>query len=139
MLSLSALPEELLIQIVSCLGVNDVLQLRLASKLMKEMVSVQFDDIQEREERERQWRLLKEEHNKSGFRAVESAVDEVAFEQGVKDGYVKYCNSGFIDGQWMGYELLCTFICISSTVYIFMSYSMCLFSAKKVFQDKNQQ
>lgn len=105
-LTLITLPEELLIQIVSCLGYHDGNRLRSVNKLMNEIVLTQINQIQEKEERARQFRLLKEEHTKSGFRSVESAVDNEAFEQGVKDGYVKYCNSSFIDGQWKGFELL---------------------------------
>ena len=106
MVNLAELPEELLIQIVSCLGFIDVIELRVVNKMMNEIVSLEINEIQEREERARQWRLLREEHNKSGFRSVESAVNEEAFEQGVKDGYVEHCNSSFIDGQWKGYQLL---------------------------------
>ena len=110
MVHLTELPEELLIQIVSCLGFNDIIKLRVVNKIMNEMVSMEIDNIFEREERARQYRLLKEEHNKSGFRSVESAINDEAFEKGVKDGYTKYCNSSFIEGQWNGYQLLCYFV-----------------------------
>ena len=106
LLTLPGLPEELLIQILSCLSFQDAIQLRSVNKSMNELVSIQIDEIQEKEERARQFRLLKEEHNKSGFRSVESAVDNEAFEQGVIDGYVEHCNLSFIDGQWKGFELL---------------------------------
>ena len=110
--NLKDLPEELLIQIISCLNFKDVNQLRLTNKLMNEVVLLQIDVIQERDERQRQWRLLKEEHNKNGFRDVESSVNNEAFENGVKNGYVEHCNSSFIDGQWKGYQLLCNYISI---------------------------
>ena len=73
---------------------------------MNAVTSVQLEAIQEREERERQWNVLREVHNKCGFRNVESAVDDAAFEKGVKDGYVEHCNAAFVDGQWRGYHLL---------------------------------
>ena len=110
MVYLTELPQKLLIQIVSCLGFNDIIKLKVVNKVMNEMVSIQIDNIFEREERERQYGLLKEKHNKSGFRSIESGVNDEAFEKGVVDGYIQYCNSSFIDGQWNGYQLLRNFV-----------------------------
>eukprot|EP01083_Nonionella_stella_P044592 120048_1 len=104
MTSLVSLPDELLSQIVTYLGFSDAVRLKSTSKTMNELVSAQIDTIQEKEESERQWQLLKDKHNKSGFRNVASSVDNDAFEKGVKDGYVTFCNSSFIDGQWKGYQ-----------------------------------
>ena len=120
------LPEELLIQIICWLDFKDVIELRLVNKFVNEMVLMEIDKIQHREERERQWRLMKEEHNKSGFRSVESAVDDGAFKQGVKDGYVECCNSAFIDGQWKGYHLLRNFVFFVSCIGSIGSGDICM-------------
>ena len=49
---------------------------------------------------------MQEEHNKTGFRSVDTLITDQAFEKGVKDGYVQHCNLSFINAQWKGHELL---------------------------------
>ena len=98
------LPEELLLDIIAYLRVKDATQLSITNKSMKQVVSFQIESMIEKEESERQWRLMKEEYSNSGFRNIESSVDNAAFEKGVKDAYIEHCNASFIDGQWKGYQ-----------------------------------